>query len=723
MEPEIKAALDQTLALRRTNAGWVSDFYNDKPNASINYEYTPFFTEQEAYLLRSGFDTQLVQRSREVVVELNKPLQDAQNKVGQATKDVAAVQAEIDKKQQELNEIESKLESYQQQVRQEQAQFGEVKTDFHTLMQPLETDRDKVRDEIKSKQVIDMGKARDALVQAEKDLAGVKIPSPPTILPVNHGQEIIRAYRNGEKLILLRGDVNSASAYKLLRLDHPNIPKVTPVHLNQRVNYLWNRPASLVRLTAVNAEIAAQLTDVLSYIHSQGFALGPQPNIYLATSEGNQGGKVYVFPGFYTTRVRPGEVMQISPSGVISQDDDWKMLGLTPKTVTSVASYPTEYKVPAGSLDPTQLAGWIQILKSTGVDWGFTYMEMLMTLVGLAPSVVPLVSTDINQALLSLTGAFASTLGKAGINYLRTPLNFYLNDAQSSFSSLLSSPQNLLTYQSVYDSVSGKLPTGPQSPQGRIFMTLPFAPIVAPTTPPVRVSEFKLDTGRLAVNPTLTGYRKISGVSYPVNVLQTAFNDSLVSAKVSELKDEKQRISTQDFITVEAIELLHKFITGDVLPAQFYATLDDKSFKSLIGNNILGLYHSDLTARHYIDMNFIYGRDLVDQFGYEPLDFPADMRPEVKQYLTALGKVGQVESTAVVKLESKGGIESPSFSQALAALPTERKAVTGATQAEVAPTVGRRGSLSGSPRSTAGTGMGLGGTATLSVPPLSAQSS
>lgn len=694
MEPEVKAALDQTLALQKTGAGWVANLYTDKPNTSINYEFRynqGLFAEQEAYLNRSGWETQLVQRSREVVIELNKPLRDAEIKVGQMIKNLETIQTDIKDAQVRLDEAKANITNVIRQADQERQQFGEVKTDFNPVLNDLESKKDKIEDEIGTKK-IELAKAQDALDLAQREVKEIKVPSIPTLLPVNHGQQFIRGYRNGEKYLILRGDINSAVGYKMLRLNHPNIPKVTPLYFSQRINYLWPKPTKdFIRLenATLDPAIIKQIDSVVTFLHAESFVLGPQPNIYVSD------GTVYVFPGFYTTRVRSGESMQLPDGATISQADDLKYLsrfGVTPGTAQTGTSYPAEYKVPAPSVDPQLLNTWIPIIKSTGSDWGFTYMEMLMALAGLAPAALPAATNDMNQSLLLLTTAFATNLGRNGINYLRTPLNFYTPDAQSTFNLLLANPSQ---YQSIYEQASADMKQGQQA---RTFMALPFVPIAANTAPLVRMTEFKLDLNRLTVNPTLTGYRKISGVSYPVNVLQTAFNDSLVASRVSELKDEKQRISTQDFITVEGIELLHKFITGDVMPAQFYLTLDDKSFQSLVGNNVLGLYHSDMTARHYMDMNFIYGRDLVDQFGYEPLQLPADIDSRVSQYFNKLGQVGAVETKSMPSV-SAAGIESPSFAQTLSLLP-ERKA-------ETAPSVGRRGSVS-SPTSSA-----------LNVPPLS----
>jgi len=305
-------------------------------------------------------------------------------------------------------------------------------------------------------------------------------------------------------------------------------------------------------------------------------------------------------------------------------------------------------------------------------------MEMLMTLAS-AGRLPTLPISDINSFLQAVTQTFSTSIGSSGINYLRTPLNFYTSDEKelNALWQQLMTPTGLLAYQQTYDQLSTRSSTLPAGFGTRIFMSMPIAPITA-TSLIMRAipSSVQIGSQITAGTPTLQGYRKISGVSYPVNIVQIFFNGSVLERKISELKEPTARISTQDFISVEGIELLHKFLTGDVMHAQFYSTLDDKSFSSLVGNNLLGLYHSDMGARHWIDMNFIYGRDLIDQFTEDPL--PSQRTQSIDQYIKSVS----ISSTALVSssssgLETKGGINSPSFMAGLANLPSQRVAPEG----------------------------------------------
>lgn len=522
----------------------------------------------------------------------------------------------------------------------------------------------------------DFLKLRDSKVWIEASAAGL-----------THG------YRNSEDLLKVRGGNNSMNSHKLMRLNHPHIPKlymtqygsgneplltsdrgrVTPRKLasnganDGRIHYVFEKPMSIRPFDGGNLTQVAQAIDVINFVHGQGFALGelnlfavvPRTELKRGTGVEGKGDvkrspvkspqeTLWLLPGAHTTRLHPGESRAFwndpekKSYTLVNFDADWTSLrnflttpearALLDESLLSIKNsrvsyvYPPEYPLPE-TKRPDLLLPWQAALKWLGPDWGFTYLEMLMALypeaLGNLNSRV-LGNSDGNFWFSELTKTFAQRIDE--LEYLRTPINFYAPNTQyvgQIWTWLTTDPSAFSAYQVTYNKEASNATVNaqtPRDPSSVLFVELLPSTVIAGVTGVPLSGEVK------AIDVNSVGLRLLTeedtkdrvGFSiFGIHFDREQFVRIFRGSPLVDLVERGYKI-TKEVIPVVDVEKTHVFLSGDVLPFDFYSSLSAIGRYVLLSPvNYLGLYHgtppNKYGARHYLDMIYARGRNVDRQ--------------------------------------------------------------------------------------------------------------
>lgn len=315
------------------------------------------------------------------------------------------------------------------------------------------------------------------------------------------------AYANGKRYQLLAGNINSADNYKMMRLDHANIPKVLPLVSGGRVHMLMEPFTPLPQKKWTPAEIkseypppqselaliaprrtytASQALSLLNqhvymirYLESQGFT-GQSFNSFL------WGNDLIALPNTYTTRATEAvsrhayasawsaaeRLLHRLPYVVVTKEDEEtdKLLAVLRRNTSVIKEwfsvrgkpYPPEYKLPEAKISESMAEVITEMARAATEDHHlpvfFASIEMLMALLsrgleaaverGLAERRVSADPPSLHETLMSVFLANLSLFV-----YIRTPIHLLMDheEAMNYRKAIMWQPSILQNYQANYD--------------------------------------------------------------------------------------------------------------------------------------------------------------------------------------------------------------------------------------------------------------------------------
>lgn len=331
------------------------------------------------------------------------------------------------------------------------------------------------------------------LEQTFQSIPGLVVLNPdfgnPLSLPV---------YYNGKRYDCYIGSWNSYEACKIMKLDHPIIPKNIQIVANGRVHYLIEPSRWIYRAyTAedlpddedLKKQMLEQTADFSVFAAAQGF----NPNCFgtfgaLFVADGN---KLMFIANERSVRVRPGEWMNIPsrPDESSTSNTQWDAVNTNPTVLSTsrdaverVKFEKSEYKAVVKDLlkklylvgygrvdyqpktpfaeytlppvDPNRVS--VEILKEwrNVIDYEqdrFNWLEVLMAIASKFPNDLFTLAPG-GRTLELLSKIFLERLSEFG--YVREPLYFYLEDFEEIKEMekfFFGDVQNLYHYQTVYN--------------------------------------------------------------------------------------------------------------------------------------------------------------------------------------------------------------------------------------------------------------------------------